>query len=68
MEQFSLAFITAIAAQAGCNHSQPVVDDDSVDLSLFSKRPGLLREDPALNIQLKRFLSVILFSNMNFVT
>lgn len=31
-EQFSIAYIQAIAAQIGINHSIDVVDDDSVDL------------------------------------
>lgn len=63
MEQFSIAFVTAIAAQAGCNHSQPKVDDDSVDLTLFSKKVGQLREDPALNIQLKSTSENVSFTN-----
>ena len=66
MEQFSIAFVTAIAAQAGCNHSQPEVDDDSVDLSLFSKRPGMLREDPTLNIQLKSTCEKVSFCDSVF--
>ena len=53
MEQFSIAFVTAVAAQAGCNHATPVVDDDSVDLSLFAKKQGLLWDDPMVHLQLK---------------
>lgn len=37
MEQFSRAYVFAIAAQAGCNSSRPEVDDDSVDLELCMK-------------------------------
>lgn len=53
MQQFSLAFVYAIAAQAGCNHSKPEVDDHSVDLKLLKNMPGHLLEDPELNIQMK---------------
>ena len=31
-EQFSLAYVLAVAAQAGVNHTTPVVDDESVDI------------------------------------
>lgn len=37
MEQFSRAYVAAIAAQAGCNPSRPEVDNDSVDLELCMK-------------------------------
>ena len=36
-EQFSRAYVAAIAAQAGCNSAKPEVDDDSVDLTLKMK-------------------------------
>ena len=53
MEQFSFAFLHAIAAQAGCNHSTPAVDDHSVDLKLSKNVSGHLLDDPEINIQMK---------------
>ncbi len=37
MEQFSIAYISALAAKTGCNISEPRVDDDSIDISLQKK-------------------------------
>jgi hypothetical protein len=53
-EQFSFAYIQAIAAQIGLNHSTDVVDDDSVDIRLTGKgfTGGMLR-NPSIEIQLK---------------
>jgi len=53
-EQFSIAYIQAIAAQIGINHSIDVVDDDSVDIRLIGKgfTGGKLR-NPQIEIQLK---------------
>jgi Domain of unknown function (DUF4365) len=53
-EQFSIAYIQAIAAQIGLNYSIPVVDDDSVDITLDGKgfTGGKLR-NPRIDIQLK---------------
>ena len=53
MQQFSLAFVYAIAAQAGCNHSEPAVDDHSVDLTLSKNMSGHLWDDPEIKIQMK---------------
>ena len=56
MEQFSEAFVCAIVAQAGCNHSKPVVDDHSIDLNLsknMPEQPDFLLFDPMICIQLK---------------
>lgn len=56
MEQFSEAFVCAIVAQAGCNHSKPVVDDHSIDLNLSKNMPeqsDFLVFDPMICIQLK---------------
>lgn len=36
-EQFSLAYVLAVAAQAGMNHTTPVVDNESVDTILMAK-------------------------------
>lgn len=52
-EQFSVAYLTAIAAQAGLNHNSPVIDEDSVDISLIGTGYlGLIR-NPQIDIQLK---------------
>ncbi|ADE14120.1 conserved hypothetical protein [Nitrosococcus halophilus Nc 4] len=52
-EQFSVAYIKAIAAQAGLNNAHPSVDDDSIDLELIGKDfKGILR-NPKIELQLK---------------
>ncbi len=53
-EQFSFAYVQAIAAQAGLNYSKDAVDDDSVDLRLSGKGflGGKVR-NPTIEIQLK---------------
>lgn len=54
MEQFSRAYVSAIAAQAGCNSSKPEVDEDSVDLELSMKSISDCRRTRGkLEIQLK---------------
>lgn len=52
-EQFNIAYVCAMAAQAGLNHNTPVVDDDSVDLTLIGKGfVGKVR-NPHIDLQLK---------------
>lgn len=53
-EQFSFAYIQAIAAQIGLNYSKDAVDDDSVDIRLSGKgfTGGKIR-NPKIEIQLK---------------
>jgi hypothetical protein len=52
-EQFSLAYVHAMAAQAGFNSSRPAVDNDSVDLVLQGRDfTGGIR-NPAIDLQLK---------------
>ncbi|OWK36269.1 DUF4365 domain-containing protein [Fimbriiglobus ruber] len=53
MEQFSLAYVRAVAAAAGVNVARPEVDSDSVDLmfSLKSVRDRL--QSPILQAQIK---------------
>lgn len=53
-EQFSIAYIQAMAAQVGLNPSIDAVDNDSVDLTLKGKgfKGGLLR-NPQIELQLK---------------
>lgn len=54
MEQFSRAYVRAIAAQAGCNTSVPDVDDDSIDLELSIKDiPNVKYSRGRLDLQLK---------------
>ena len=54
MEQFSRAYVAALAAQAGCNPSRPDVDEDSVDLELSMRDiPGCKRTRGKLEMQLK---------------
>ncbi|WP_404784050.1 DUF4365 domain-containing protein [Altericista sp. CCNU0014] len=49
-EQFSKAYLRAISAIAGCTLAEPEVDDDSIDITLSSKR---FPRKPKLDIQLK---------------
>lgn len=52
-ELFSIAYLTAVAAKAGLNHQSPVVDDDSIDLSLMGKDYTGKVRNPQIDIQLK---------------
>lgn len=52
-EQFNIAFIGAMAAQAGLNCSTPVVDEDSVDLMLIGKGYSGRLRNPQIHLQLK---------------
>lgn len=52
-EVFNVAYVMAMAAQAGLNTSEPRVDDDSVDLTIIGKGyTGRLR-NPSIDLQLK---------------
>jgi hypothetical protein len=52
-EQFNVAYICAMAAQAGLNPSNLQVDDDSIDIQLSGKGyPGPFR-NPMVQLQLK---------------
>lgn len=52
-EQFNVAYISAMAAQAGLNPSQLQVDDDSIDIQLCGKGfLGRIR-NPMIQLQLK---------------
>lgn len=54
MEEYSRAFVGAIAALAGCNCSRYSLDDDSVDLSLHKiDIPGCQLSRAQIDIQLK---------------
>ena len=52
-EQFSRAYVQAVAACAGFTWSVPSVDDDSVDISLHQTGGGGTIRSPRLDTQLK---------------
>ena len=52
-EQFSRAFVQAVASVAGFAWSQPSVDEDSVDLTLAAKGGGGTIRSPKVDLQLK---------------
>ncbi len=52
-EQFSVAYVNAIAAQVGLNNASLSVDDDSVDLLLKGKGFSGKVRNPQLELQLK---------------
>jgi hypothetical protein len=52
-EQFSHAYVKAVAAVAGFAWSQPSVDDDSVDLCLSQKGGNGIIRSPRVDLQLK---------------
>lgn len=52
-EQFNIAFIRALAAQAGHNIGEFEVDDDSIDILFTSKTTGTKFRSPQINVQLK---------------
>ena len=53
MEQFSCAYVAAVAAGAACSITRPGVDNDSVDLTLMRKTMGGVRRSPRLDVQVK---------------
>lgn len=52
-EQFSLAYVNAIAAKIGLSNAGWSVDDDSVDLSLKGRGYDALIRNPQVDLQLK---------------
>lgn len=52
-EQFNVAYVCAMAAQAGLNYATPVVDEDSVDLMLMGKGYAGKLRNPQIHLQLK---------------
>lgn len=53
-ERFHCAYIHALAAQAGLNHGEFVVDDDSIDVMIKGKGfTGKKLRDPQIHLQLK---------------
>lgn len=53
MEQFSVAYVRAVAATAGYSTYIPEPDDDSVDLGLAARGGGGTTRSPRLEMQLK---------------
>ena len=53
MEQFSLAYVRAVAAVAGVNATKPDVDSDSVDLVLSVQSVADLPVSPVVQLQVK---------------
>lgn len=53
MEQFNIAYVCAMAAQAGLNHNSPKVDEDSVDLTLHGTGYVGKVRNPHIDLQLK---------------
>lgn len=52
-EQFSKAYVRAVAAVAGVNTYEPVIDDDSVDIGFCSRIALGSAQRPRLEAQLK---------------
>lgn len=61
-EEFGHAYVHAVAAAAGYSMMRTLVDDDSIDLQLVSKRESEYVRSPRLEIQLKS-TSQDLFNN-----
>jgi len=52
-EQFSQAYVQAVAAVAGYSWAKPCPDDDSIDLTLAAKGGGGTIRSPKLDVQVK---------------
>src|SRR5579872_6244092 len=52
-EEFSYAYVHAIASVAGYGTSRPVVDDDSIDIQFLSSSKNNYTRSPRLEAQLK---------------
>lgn len=52
-EQFSLAYIHAVATVAECWLGKPAIDVDSVDVMIHGNVPGAPYEDPDIKVQAK---------------
>lgn len=52
-EQFSQAYLRAVASVAGFSVSRPEVDDDSVDLAIYCRGPRGTVRSPRLEVQAK---------------
>lgn len=56
-DQFSVAYIRAVAAAAGCTISVPEVDDDKIDIIVSSRARGKRHTKPKLDLQIKSVTS-----------
>ena len=52
-EEFSYAYVHAIASVAGYGTTRPVVDDDSIDIQFLSSSKNCYTRSPRLEAQLK---------------
>ena len=52
-EQFNIAYVNALAAQAGINPAQTHIDDDSIDIFYTGKRYTGKVRNPQIHLQLK---------------
>ncbi len=52
-EEFSVAYVQAIASVAGYSVSRPLVDDDSIDVQFLSNSSNTYVRSPRLEAQLK---------------
>src|SRR5687768_6686438 len=53
MEQFSRAYVQAVACAAGFKLAESQVDDDSIDLTLVKRTVNTPVRSPKLDVQLK---------------
>lgn len=60
-EQFSLAYVRAVATVAGYSLYQPEVDDDSVDLGIAARGGNGALRSPRLEVQIKCTSTEVLF-------
>jgi hypothetical protein len=58
MEQFSLAYVRAVIAAAGCVASDPSTDTDSIDLSVKARKEPDFPMRPQLDLQLKSTFTI----------
>lgn len=52
-QQFSIAYLHAVASVVGYSTTEPGVDDDSVDREIKARGPYGRRRSPQLDVQLK---------------
>lgn len=53
MEQYSRAYVKAVASVAGVAVDRPSIDDDSVDVMMYRRSVASKRRSPRLDAQLK---------------
>ena len=50
---FSIAYVRAVAAAAGCAVAIPEPDNDKIDVTISSRVRGLVQKSPHINVQVK---------------